>query len=196
MIDKVLPRCPWLDTSKADYVKYHDEEWGVPVFDDKKMFEFLVLESAQAGLSWYTILKRRDGYRKAFAEFEVGKVAKFDDEKVESLVNNPDIIRNRAKIKAAISNAKLFIEIQKEFGSFCNYFWKFVNNKPVVNKVRTLEDYPATSEVSDTLSKDMKQRGFKFFGSTICYAHLQASGLVNDHSEDCFRKQQIIDNYK
>jgi len=183
-------RCPWLDLSKPDYVKYHDEEWGVPVHDDKKMFEFLILESAQAGLSWYTILKRRDGYRKAFADFNVEEVASFDENKVEELMQDASIIRNRAKIKAAISNAKIFIELQKEFGSFCNYLWGFVNNKVIINKIRTLEDYPATSPESDAISKDLKKRGFKFFGSTICYAHLQACGLVNDHSESCFRKNE------
>jgi DNA-3-methyladenine glycosylase I len=184
-------RCPWLDTSKPDYVKYHDEEWGVPVHDDQTMFEFLILESAQAGLSWYTILKRRDGYKKAFANFDVNVVANFDDEKVEELMLNSSIIRNRLKIKSAISNAKVFIEIQKEFGSFCKYIWNYVDNKTIVNTFKSLEDYPATSSISDAISKDLKKRGFKFFGSTICYAHLQACGLINDHSESCFRKTEV-----
>ncbi|GLX80407.1 DNA-3-methyladenine glycosylase [Thalassotalea insulae] len=184
-------RCPWLDTSKPDYVKYHDEEWGVPVRDDKKMFEFIILESAQAGLSWYTILKRRAGYKKAFADFDVHTVATFDENKVEQLMQDASIIRNRAKIKAAISNAKIFITIQEEFGSFCNYLWRYVNNTPIENNIRTLADYPATSPLSDAISADLKKRGFKFFGSTICYAHLQACGLINDHSESCFRKSEV-----
>ncbi len=192
MTNKVTCRCPWLDTSKPDYVKYHDEEWGVPVHDDKKMFEFIILESAQAGLSWYTILKRRDGYKKAFANFDVNVVANFDDEKVEELMLDSSIIRNRLKIKSAISNAKNFIEIQKEFGSFCKYIWSYVDNKTIVNNLKSLEDYPATSPISDAISKDLKKRGFKFFGSTICYAHLQACGLINDHSESCFRKSEVI----
>ena len=191
MTIKTKCRCPWLDTSKPDYVKYHDEEWGVPVHDDKKMFEFIILESAQAGLSWYTILKRRDGYKKAFANFDVKIVASFDDGKVEELMQDASIIRNRLKIKAAISNAKVFIEIQKEFGSFCNFMWNYVNKKTIVNSPKTLEDYPATSSVSDAISKDLKKRGFKFFGSTICYAHLQACGIINDHSEACFRKNEV-----
>ncbi len=188
---KNICRCPWLDENKEDYVLYHDEEWGVPVHDDSKMFEFIILESAQAGLSWYTILKRREGYRKAFANFDVQQVANFDDKKVEELMLDASIIRNRAKIKAAISNAKVFIAIQKEFGSFCEYLWAFVNNKTVVNTIKDLDDYLATSPLSDEISKDLKKRGFKFFGSTICYAHLQACGLINDHSESCFRNNEV-----
>lgn len=184
-------RCPWVDLSKPDYVKYHDEEWGVPVHDDKTMFEFVVLESAQAGLSWYTILKRRAEYKNAFADFDVNKVADFSDEKVEELMLNSGIIRNRAKIKATISNAEVFIAIQKEFGSFCHYLWGFVDHKPVVNQIKSKEDYLATSPLSDKISKDLKKRGFKFFGSTICYAHLQACGLINDHTENCFRKNKV-----
>lgn len=184
-------RCPWLDQSKPDYVQYHDEEWGVPVKDDQKMFEFLTLESAQAGLSWYTVLKKRENYRKLFANFDVKKVAAFDDNKIEELLLNPGIIRNRLKVKSAVSNAQCFIAIQQEFGSFCNYIWAFVDNKPIVNNFATMDDYPATSDISDKLSKDLKKRGFKFVGSTIVYAHMQASGMVNDHSIDCFRKAQI-----
>ncbi len=184
-------RCPWVDLSKPDYIGYHDTEWGVPVHDDKVMFEFIVLESAQAGLSWYTILKRREGYRAAFADFDVQQVAQFDELKVEQLVNDTRIIRNRAKINAAIGNARVFLAIQKEFGSFSNYLWGFVNNTPIVNTIRTADDYMATSPESDAISKDLKKRGFKFFGSTICYAHMQACGLVNDHSEDCFRNTQV-----
>lgn len=187
-----LCRCPWLDTSKPDYVKYHDEEWGVPVHDDKKMFEFIILESAQAGLSWYTILKRREGYKKAFANFDVNTVANFNNEKIEELMLDSSIIRNRLKIQAAISNAKIFIELQKEFGSFCSYIWNYVDNKTIENNIELLEDYPATSPISDAISTDLKKRGFKFFGSTICYAHLQACGLINDHSKYCFRKSEVI----
>jgi len=189
-------RCPWLDESKPDYVKYHDDEWGVPIHDDRIMFEFLVLESAQAGLSWYTILKRREGYKNAFAQFNVKEVAKFSEAKVEELMQDASIIRNRAKIKAAISNAKIFIEIQKEFGSFCKYIWPYVENKTIVNDINTKEDYVATSPISDAISKDLKKRGFKFFGSTICYAHLQACGLINDHSKNCYKRSQIIDEYQ
>ena len=167
-------RCPWLDTSKPDYVKYHDDEWGEPVYDDQKLFEFLMLESAQAGLSWYTILKRRQGYRDAFANFDVNTVSKYDQNKVEQLMLNPAIIRNRGKINAAIINAQLFIEIQKEFGSFSDYMWGFVGNKTIVNEYNELNDYPATTAESDAWSKDLKKRGFKFVGSTICYAHMQA----------------------
>ena len=190
-------RCPWLDLTKPDYVEYHDTEWGVPVYDDKKFFEFLVLESAQAGLSWYTILKRRSGYRKAFAQFDVGEVAKFSEKKVEELMQEPSIIRNRLKIKATVSNAIAFMKIQAEYDSFSNYMWQLVKNKPMVNHPPTdLSDYRATSAQSEELSKDLKKRGFKFVGSTICYAKLQACGLVNDHSTDCFRRAEIISSYK
>ena len=189
-------RCPWLDTSKPDYVAYHDDEWGVPVLDDNKMFEYLVLESAQAGLSWYTILKRRDGYRKAFANFDVEKVAKFTLEDEERLVLDVGIIRHKGKIAATVNNAKCYIEIQQEFGSFINYIWSFVDHKVQVNSVEELGDYPATSPISDALSKDLKLRGFKFVGSTIIYAHLQAAGLINDHSSNCYRKQEVIDSYE
>jgi DNA-3-methyladenine glycosylase I len=188
-------RCPWLDTTKADYVKYHDEEWGVPVLDDNKMFEFMVLESAQAGLSWYTILKRREGYRKAFAGFIVEKVAQFTLADEERLVLDASIIRHQGKIAATVNNAKCFIVIQKEFGSFVNYIWSFVDNKVQVSNKKELTDYPATSPISDMLSKDLKKRGFKFVGSTTIYAHLQASGLINDHSNNCLRKQEIINSY-
>ncbi|WNC70560.1 DNA-3-methyladenine glycosylase I [Thalassotalea psychrophila] len=193
--EKPICRCPWLDNSKPDYVEYHDNEWGVPVKDDQTMFEFLTLESAQAGLSWYTVLKKRENYRRLFANFDVEQVAKFDDNKIEELLLDAGIIRNRLKVKSAVNNAKLFIQIQKEFGSFCNYIWAYVNNKPIVNDLNSLDDYPATSEVSDLLSKDLKKRGFKFVGSTIIYAHMQACGMVNDHSNDCYRKQQIIKAY-
>tara|TARA_R110000744_G_scaffold380110_1_gene499816 strand:- start:122 stop:718 length:597 start_codon:yes stop_codon:yes gene_type:complete len=194
--EKNLCRCPWLDTTKADYVAYHDDEWGVPVYDDRKLFEYLTLESAQAGLSWYTILKRRDGYRAAFDNFDVKKVALFSDAKVEELVINSDIIRHRGKITAAINNAKLFIDIQQEFGSFSDYMWGFVGHKTIVNHLTDKDDYPATSIESDAWSKDLKKRGFKFVGSTICYAHMQACGMVNDHSSDCYKRSQIIDEFQ
>lgn len=188
-------RCPWLDESKPDYVKYHDEEWGVPVYDDQKMFECLVLESAQAGLSWYTILKKREGYRAAFANFNIKKVATLTDKDVEELIQNPAIVRNRKKIEATINNAKRFIEVQQEFGSFCNYIWGFVNNKIIVNEMTQLEDYVSTSPISDALAKDMKKRGFKFLGSTTLYSHLQATGLINDHSTNCYRRDEIVCQY-
>lgn len=184
-------RCPWVDLSKSDYVEYHDKEWGSPVHDDKTMFEFLLLETAQAGLSWYTILNKRDGYRTAFVDFNVTEVAKFTHKDVERLVQDASIIRNRAKIEAAINNAKRFIEIQSERGSFTQYIWSFVDNKVIVNDIRTPEDYVATSPVSDALAKDLKKRGFKFIGSTIMYSHLQATGLINDHTNNCYRKHEV-----
>ncbi|WP_077288407.1 DNA-3-methyladenine glycosylase I [Cognaticolwellia aestuarii] len=196
MSEEKTCRCPWLDTSKPDYVAYHDNEWGVPVLDDNKLFEYLVLESAQAGLSWYTILKRRDGYRKAFANFEVDKVAKLTFEDEARLVLDAAIIRHKGKIAATVNNAKCFIAIQQEFGSFSRYLWSFVDNKVQVNRIKETELSPATSAISDALSKDLKLRGFKFVGSTIIYAYLQAAGLVNDHSSNCFRKKEVIDSYK
>jgi DNA-3-methyladenine glycosylase I len=181
-------RCSWLDTSKPDYVKYHDEEWGVPVYDDKVMFESLVLESAQAGLSWYTILKKREGYRTLFLDFDVNKVARFTNDDVERLMQDASIVRNRLKIVAAINNAQRFIEIQQEYGSFCQFIWSYVDNKTQVNNINDIEKSVATSPISDRLAKDMKKIGFKFLGSTTLYSHLQATGLINDHSNSCFRK--------
>ena len=185
------PRCPWVDLGKPDYVAYHDEEWGVPVHDDRRQFEFLTLESAQAGLSWYTVLKKRDNYRKAFADFDVQKVARFSDAKAQALLQDPGIIRNKLKVFAAINNAQRFIEVQQEFGSFSDYIWGFVGGKTIANAPKRFEDYAATSTESDALSKDLKRRGFKFVGSTIVYAHMQAAGLVNDHSQDCFRRLEV-----
>ncbi|MDR2117044.1 MAG: DNA-3-methyladenine glycosylase I [Planctomycetaceae bacterium] len=180
-----IKRCGWCGTDLL-YVRYHDEEWGRLITDDDKMFEFIVLEGAQAGLSWITILRKRENYRKAFAGFNVQKIAKFTDKKVDALMQNAGIIRNRKKIEAAISNARHFIEIQNEFGSFCNYLKSFLpNGKPIINHWKTLKEIPASTPLSDAISKDMKKRGFKFFGSTICYAHLQAAGYVNDHLVDC-----------
>jgi DNA-3-methyladenine glycosylase I len=192
---KNITRCPWLDLTKPDYIKYHDEEWGVPVHDDRIIFEFLTLEGAQAGLSWYTVLRKREAYRKAFSEFAPAKVARYGKRQLKSLLNNPGIIRNLQKIEAAINNAKRFLEVQQEFGSFDAYIWRFVGGKPIVHKLRKLKDYPATSPESDALSMDLKQRGFKFVGSTICYAHMQATGMINDHVVDCFRRPQIVDGY-
>jgi DNA-3-methyladenine glycosylase I len=177
-----LKRCSWAGTDEL-YMDYHDNEWGKVTHDDKKLFEFLILESAQAGLSWITILRRRDGYRKAFADFDVHKVAAFTDKDVERLMQDTGIIRNRLKILAAISNAKLFIGIQKEFGSFDKYLYSFMpDGKPIINHSNTI---PASTPISDAISKDMKKRGFKFFGTTICYAHMQATGMVNDHIDGC-----------
>lgn len=190
-----LCRCPWLDTSKDDYVAYHDDEWGIPVYDDQTLFEFITLESAQAGLSWYTILKKRAGYRRAFLNFDVIKVAQMSEQDVERLMLDEGIVRNRLKIAATINNAKRFIEIQQEFGSFSNYQWQFVGGKPIVNELDKLSDYPAITEASTAFAKDLKKRGFKFLGPTTVYAHMQACGMVNDHSNDCFRKQEIIEKY-
>jgi DNA-3-methyladenine glycosylase I len=190
-IDKNLKRCTWCEGLYDDYVKYHDEEWGVPVHDDRKHFEFLILEGAQAGLSWSTILKRRDGYRKAFADFDPVLVAEYGDAKYESLLQDPSIIRNRLKIRSAINNAKKFLEIQKEFGSFDSYIWKFTGGKPLVNSWEKMSDIPAKTELSDRVSKDLKKRGFNFVGSTIIYAHLQATGIVNDHEVSCFRYKEL-----
>ena len=186
-----MNRCKWTEGHDEYYIKYHDEEWGVPVFSDKVHFEFLILEGAQAGLSWATILKRREGYRKAFAGFEPERVGLFSDEDQEKLILNPEIIRNKLKISGAINNARRFQEVQKEFGSFSNYIWRFVENRPIINKWETQSDVPPTSPESDKLSKDLKKRGFKFVGSTIIYAHMQACGLVNDHTTDCFRYHQV-----
>ncbi len=172
------------------YVKYHDTEWGVPVHDDHKQFEFLMLEGAQAGLSWLTVLRKREAYRKAFADFDPVKVARFSDKKIETLIQNPGIIRNRLKITAAVSNARAFLEVQQEFGSFDAYIWGFVGGKTIQNRWETMSDLPATSAQSEDLSKNLKKRGFKFVGSTIMYAHMQAAGMVNDHLVTCFRYRE------
>jgi DNA-3-methyladenine glycosylase I len=194
--DLTKRRCLWVDLTKPDYVEYHDKEWGVPVHDDWTMFEFLILEAAQAGLSWYTVLRKREAYRKAFGQFDPKRVARYGKRELASLLNNPGIIRNKQKIVAAINNAQRFLEVQAEFGSFDKYIWGFVDGKPIVNKLRRLEDYPATSAESDALSKDLKQRGFKFVGSTICYAHMQATGMINDHIVACFRRREINDSHR
>jgi DNA-3-methyladenine glycosylase I len=183
--NSAVRRCHWSENPL--FHEYHDQEWGVPVHDDTKHFEFLVLESAQAGLSWATILKRREGYRRAFADFNPGKVAAFTEDDVEKLLRNPEIIRNRLKITAAINNARKFLLIQSEFGSFDRYIWQFVNNAPIVNAWENASQAPAETEESKTLSKDLKKRGFRFVGPTIIYAHMQAVGMVNDHEVSCFR---------
>ena len=184
---KSIVRCAWSEGVDPAYQRYHDEEWGVPVRDDRVHFEFLVLEAAQAGLSWWTILRKREGYRRAFADFDATKVARFTSRTVDKLMQDASIVRNRQKIEAAIANARGFLEIQKEFGTFDRYVWSFVGGQPIVNKWRKQSDVPPTSKESDALSKDLKSRGFKFVGSTIIYAHMQATGLVNDHLVACFR---------
>lgn len=178
-------RCSWADNSEI-YSQYHDKEWGRPLHDDQKLFEFLILEGMQAGLSWITILKKRDSFRKAFDDFEVRKVAAYGQDKVDELMLNPGIIRNKLKIEAAINNAKRFLEIVDEFGSFDAYIWKFVDYKPIINRWKVLSEIPARTELSDQISDDLKRRGFKFVGSTIVYAHMQATGMVNDHLVSCF----------
>ncbi len=183
-------RCGWCGTDPL-YVKYHDEEWGVPVKDDKTLFEFLILETFQAGLSWITILRKRENFRKAFDNFDYKKIAKYEQSKIDSLLQNEGIIRNKLKVHAAVTNAKLFMEIQKEFGSFSNYIWGFVDHKPIKNFWSSHSDAPARTVVSDALSKDLKKRGFKFVGSTVVYAHMQATGMVNDHIETCFRYNEV-----
>lgn len=179
-----MERCNWVTTDPL-YIKYHDEEWGKPVYDDETIFEFLVLESFQAGLSWITILKKRENFREAFDHFNYQKIATYTDEKIEELMNNAGIVRNRLKILATINNAQRFMEVQQEFGSFSKYIWSFVNGKPMVNTFKTIQEVPATTDISDALAKDLKKRGFKFLGSTVMYAHMQATGMVNDHIVSC-----------
>jgi len=191
-MSKPLVRCKWAEGQSVNYIRYHDEEWGVPVYDDQLQFEFLILEGAQAGLSWSTILNKRTGYRKAFANFDPKKVARFTEKRVEKLLQDPGIVRNRLKVRAAVTNAKAFLAVQKEFGSFSDYIWDFVGGKPLQNKFDKDKDVPATSPESDALSKDLKQRGFKFVGSTIMYAHMQATGMVNDHLVSCFRYKEVM----
>ncbi|MDH5609093.1 MAG: DNA-3-methyladenine glycosylase I [Cyclobacteriaceae bacterium] len=180
-------RCQWAAGMFEDYVRYHDEEWAVPVHDDQKHFEFLVLEGAQAGLSWSTVLRKREAYREAFAGFDPSRVARFGERDIERLLQNPGIIRNRLKVRSAVSNARAFLNVQDAFGSFDSYIWAFVGGEPIVGGWKTMKEVPATSKESDALSKDLKKRGFTFVGSTIIYAHMQATGLVNDHTTDCFR---------
>lgn len=190
---KEIIRCGWsIKDNDPLYVTYHDEEWGVPVHDDQKLFEFIVLEGAQAGLSWLTILRKREGYRKAFAEFDPQKVARFSESKIEKLLLDASIIRNKLKVRSAVTNAKAFLKVQEEFGSFDNYIWQFTDGKPIVNHWKTMKDIPPRTKESDIMSKDLISRGFKFVGSTICYAHMQATGMVNDHTTECFRHSQLL----
>ncbi len=188
---KTVKRCSWPTAGDKLYEDYHDLEWGVPIYDDRKIFEFLVLESAQAGLSWRTVLYKRENYRKAFAGFDPVKVAQFTPKDVEKLMQNAGIIRNRMKIEAAVNNAKRFLEVKKEFGTFSKYIWEFVGGKPIQNKWKTIKDLPAVTPEAETLAKDLKKRGFKFLGPTVIYAHMQATGMVNDHSVDCFRYKEV-----
>jgi DNA-3-methyladenine glycosylase I len=184
---KAVTRCKWAEGVSLNYIEYHDNEWGVPVWNDQVQFEFLILEGAQAGLSWSTILNKRDGYRQLFADFDPAKVARFTDKRIEKMLSDPSIVRNRLKVNSAVTNAKAFLKVQKEFGTFCDYIWGFVGGTPIQTNFKKDGDIPATSAESDALSKDLKKRGFKFVGSTIIYAHMQATGMVNDHVTGCFR---------
>jgi DNA-3-methyladenine glycosylase I len=185
-------RCAWVPANNPEYITYHDEEWGVPIYDDTKLFEMLILEGAQAGLSWETVLKKRDGYKKAFKGFDIVAAANMTDEELEPLIQNPEIIRNRLKIYSVRKNALVFMNIQKEFGSFSNYIWGFVDNKPVINNWESTSQIPVRTETSDKISKDLKKRGMSFVGSTIIYAYMQAIGLVNDHTTDCWKSSWKI----
>ena len=184
---KKIKRCAWAGETSLNYIEYHDKEWGVPAWDDQTQFEFLLLEGAQAGLSWSTILNKRDGYRKNFADFDASKVARFTQKRIDKILQDPGIVRNKLKVNSAVTNAKAFLKVQEEFDGFANYIWQFVGGEPIQNKIRRGSDIPATSPESDALSKDLKKRGFKFVGSTIMYAHMQATGMVNDHVMTCFR---------
>ena len=184
-------RCYWATTADDLYVRYHDEEWGVPVHDDRLLFEFLILEGAQAGLSWRTVLNKRENYRKAFDRFDAEKIARYGDAKITKLLNNEGIIRNKLKIHSAVQNAKAFLKVREEFGSFDAYQWRFVDGQPIINHLKSMKDIPAKTKISDAMSKDLLQRGFKFVGSTICYAHMQAVGMVNDHLVTCFRYKEL-----
>ncbi len=188
--DTARVRCAWADSGPL-YLAYHDREWGVPVHDDRLLFEFLTLEGAQAGLSWITILRKREAYRAAFAGFDPEEVARFDGAKVAELLANPSIVRNRLKVESAITNARAFLKVREEFGTFDAYLWRFVEGKPIRNAWRSVAEIPASTPVSDALSRDLKRRGFRFVGSTICYAHMQAVGMVNDHAVDCFRWREL-----
>ena len=191
MEKKRKARCAW-PTDNPLMIKYHDKEWGVPVHNDRRLFEFLLLEGFQAGLSWNTILNKRENFRKAFDYFDFNKVVCYNKRKINSLMKDAGIIRNKLKIESAVTNAKAFIEVRKQFGTFYKYIWSFVNNKPIINKHKKLRDLPASTKLSDLISKDLKKRGFKFVGTTIIYAHMQATGMVNDHTTDCFRYKHII----
>ncbi len=183
-------RCPW--PSDELYIAYHDTEWGVPVHDDRTIFEFLILEGAQAGLSWHTVLKKRENYRAVFDQFDPEKVARYNQKKIDKLLADPGIIRNRLKVGSAVGNAKAFLAVQEEFGTFDRYIWQFVGGKPIINHPRSMKEIPPQTKESDAMSKDLKQRGFRFVGSTICYAHMQATGMVNDHLTACFRHRELV----
>lgn len=185
-------RCGWAEHSFDLYLDYHDNEWGVPLHDEKKHYEFLILEGAQAGLSWSTILKKREGYREVFADFDPAEVARFNESQIEGALLNPGIIRNKLKVRSAVTNAQKFLAVQQEFGSFDSYIWSFVDGKPIINHWKNMTEVPVTTDISDKLSKDLKKRGFKFVGSTIIYAHMQAIGMVNDHTVDCFRHKELL----
>lgn len=188
---KIVTRCPWPPIDDPLYLAYHDQEWGVPLFDDRKLFEFLVLEAFQAGLSWRCVLYKRENFRKAFAKFDYRKVARFTARDIKRLMSDSGIVRNRAKIEATVNNAQRFIEVRDEFGTFAKYMWSWVGGKPIVNRMRSLKDYKPTSDIAVAWSKDLKKRGFKFLGPTVVYAHMQAVGMVNDHVVDCFRYRQL-----
>jgi len=189
--EKTINRCPWVNECDELYVKYHDEEWGVPVHDDQKIYELLVLESFQAGLSWRTVLYKRENFRQAFAGCDYNQVAEFNSYNIDQLLKNTGIIRNKLKIKATINNAQKFLEVQKEFGTFARYMWSWVNHKPIINQLKSLEDYKPYTNEALIWSKDLKKRGFKFLGPTVLYSHMQAVGMVNDHTVDCFRYHQL-----
>lgn len=187
---KTIQRCGWCE-GDALYEKYHDTEWGIPLYDDQKQFEFLILETFQAGLSWITVLKKRENFRTAFDHFDYNKIAQYNDIKFQELIQNKGIIRNRLKIKAAITNAQAFLKVREEFGNFSDYIWRFVNGKPIKNQISNYNQLPANTPLSDTISMDLKKRGFKFVGSTVVYAHMQAAGMVNDHETSCFRYDEV-----
>ena len=187
----MVKRCDWVPKDDQLYIEYHDKEWGVPVYNDQTLFEFLILEGFQAGLSWRTILYKRENFRKAFDYFDPVKIAEYDEQKITNLLHDEGIIRNKLKVRGAIQNARCFLDIQKELGSFKDYMWQFTGGKPIRNNFRSISEIPATSDISDAMSKDLKKRGFKFVGSTVCYAHMQATGMVNDHTIDCFRHNQV-----
>ena len=184
-------RCAWVPTDDPLYIAYHDEEWGVPEYDERRLFEMLLLEGAQAGLSWITILRKRENYRHLFDGFDAEKIARYGPKKIATLLDDPGIVRNRLKVNAAVTNAQLFLDVQNENGSFSDYLWQFVDGKPIINTWQSLSDIPSSTPESDAMSKDLKKRGFKFVGSTICYAYMQSLGMVNDHTTDCFRYRQV-----
>ncbi|MEE9342503.1 MAG: DNA-3-methyladenine glycosylase I [Gammaproteobacteria bacterium] len=189
-------RCGWVTGQDELYIRYHDEEWGVPKHDNQTLFEMLILEGAQAGLSWYTVLKKRENYRRLFDGFDVEKIARYSDKKLEKLLQDPGIIRNRLKVNSAVVNARAFLQLQEEEGSFSDYIWGYVDGQPLMNTWQTLKDVPVTTPASDAMSKDLKKRGFKFIGPTICYAYMQSVGMVNDHTIDCFRHKEVLEQEK